>query len=90
MFSATALMVAFVWPSVYNKFQKEIDQACGEADKQFKIHYSKIKEQVLKIAAAKGPAKARTPSLYLSISQMLLAFSSHRCLYNLLVSVASK
>ena len=32
---------------MYKNFQKEIDQAHGEANKQFELHYSRIKERVL-------------------------------------------
>ena len=49
MFTALylALSFAFLWPKLYTKFKREIDQAFGEANKQFEFHYSKIKEHVL-------------------------------------------
>ena len=49
-----SLCVAFVWPLVYKKFKEEIDQACAEVGKQFEIHYTKIKDQVLEKVASKG------------------------------------
>ena len=42
-----ALFVFFLWPLVYAKFQMKIDQAYGEANKQFEIYCSTIKERVL-------------------------------------------
>ena len=46
------LCVAFVWPLVYRKFKTEIDQACGEANKQFE----QIKVQMLEKVAKGGKA----------------------------------
>lgn len=42
----SALFVSFLWPPVYKKYEKEIDHACGEANKHFELHYDKIKERV--------------------------------------------
>ena len=56
----TALSFAFLWPKLYTKFKREIDQAFGEANKQFEFHYSKIKEHVLgKVANEKDLVRSR-------------------------------
>jgi hypothetical protein len=39
--------VAFTWPLFYRKFKQEIDLAVSEGRKQFHIHSSKIKQQLL-------------------------------------------
>lgn len=42
----SALLVSFLWPPLYKKYKKEVDHACGEAKKQFDLHYGKMKERV--------------------------------------------